>query len=146
MPRRAPYGTRRVDVRILTIPKNTDNPYAYDHAHRRRRPWEVRTKLPSCDATVTCVLSVLCLFLRFLAPVRVPHGFRKMPLRMQCGPQALEQPTANLADQYGAKTGPVKPTSMDAVWTTHDHGPKIVGSPSLKALHAHLTAMGYTTP
>ena len=23
---RAPYGTRRVDIRILTIPKNTDNP------------------------------------------------------------------------------------------------------------------------
>ena len=26
VPSRAPYGTRRVDVRILTIPKNTDNP------------------------------------------------------------------------------------------------------------------------
>ena len=30
-------------------------------------PWEVRTKSPSCDATVTCVLPVLCVFLRFLA-------------------------------------------------------------------------------
>ena len=26
VPTRAPYGTRRVDVRVLTIPKNTDNP------------------------------------------------------------------------------------------------------------------------
>ena len=26
VPTRAPYGTRRIDLRVLTIPKNTDNP------------------------------------------------------------------------------------------------------------------------
>ena len=29
--------------------------------------WEVRTKSPSCDAIVTCVLPVLCVFFRCLA-------------------------------------------------------------------------------
>ena len=51
-------------------------------------PWEVRTKSPSCDAIVTCVLPVLFVFLGFWPsePVRVPHGFRKVLLRMQYGP------------------------------------------------------------
>ena len=34
--------------------------------------------------------------------------------------RALEQPTASLADHYGANTGPIEPTSMGAFWTTHD--------------------------
>ena len=57
--------------------------------------------------------------------------------------RALEQPTACLADQYGANTGPVEPTYMDHAQLS---GPKIVGSPSLKAVHAHRSATGYTGP
>ena len=34
--------------------------------------------------------------------------------------RALEQSTASLADQYGANTRPVEPTSIGAFWTTHD--------------------------
>ena len=34
--------------------------------------------------------------------------------------RALEQPTASLVYQYGANTGPVKPTCMGVFWTTHD--------------------------
>ena len=73
------------------------------------------------------------------------HGFRKVPLRMQCGPVqtaqaradaalALKQPTAILADHYEANTGPVEATRMGAVWTMHDslraHNQR---KPSLKA-------------
>ena len=47
--------------------------------------------------------------------------------------RALKQPTASLAVQYEANTGPVKPTGMGASWTT-GHRPKIVGSPFLKAV------------
>ena len=61
---------------------------------RRGEPYEsvVHGKfVPSCDAIVTCVLPVLCVLLRFLAhcsiePICVSYGFRKVPLRMQCGP------------------------------------------------------------
>ena len=34
--------------------------------------------------------------------------------------QALEQPTASLAVQYGANTGLVEPTCMGVFWTTHN--------------------------
>ena len=34
--------------------------------------------------------------------------------------RALEQPTASLADRYGANTGLVEPTRMGVFWTTHD--------------------------
>ena len=35
VPTHAPYGTRRVDIQILMIPKNTDNPYNI-RAHPKR--------------------------------------------------------------------------------------------------------------
>ena len=54
-------------------------------------PWEVRTKSPSCDATVNCVLPVLCAFLRFLAqysinPYVYPTGFGRCHFGCSVGP------------------------------------------------------------
>ena len=34
--------------------------------------------------------------------------------------RALEQPIPSLADKYGANKGPVEPTNMGTIWTTHD--------------------------
>ena len=53
-----------------------------------------------------------------------PTGFGRYPFGCSAcradAVRALEQPTASLADQYGANTGPVEPTSMGAFGTTHD--------------------------
>ena len=73
---------------------------------------------------------------------------RKVPLRMQCGPVQTPYGLWNtlrpvLQNRIGANIGHVEP--MDAFRRTL-YGPKIVGSPSLKAVHAHLTATVYTAP
>ena len=79
----------------------------------------------SCDATVTCVLPVLCMFLRFWpsSNLRVSLGVPSdaVPARADAV-RALEHPTANLREQYGANTGPVEPTIMGAcrIWH-HDY-------------------------
>ena len=66
-----------------------------------------------------CVLKIFCPGEH--ASVRVPRRFRRCPFACSADSiQALEQPTASLADQYRANTGPVKPTSMAAIWTTRN--------------------------
>ena len=67
---------------------------------------------------------VPCVFFRFLAqysmnPYVYPAGFGRFPPSNAVwaradAVRALEQPTDSLADQYGANTGPVEPTSMGA--------------------------------
>ena len=60
---------------------------------------------------------------------------------------ALEQPTASLADQYVANTGPVEPTSNGAIWTTHDSlRSQNRRKPISETQHAHLSPTGYTAP
>ena len=54
-------------------------------------PWDVRSKSTSCHAIVTCVLSVLCMFFRFLAkysmnPYVYPAGFGRCPFGCRAGP------------------------------------------------------------
>ena len=114
-------------------------------------PWEVRTKSPSCDAIVTCLLPILCVFLRFLAqysmnPYLYTTGFGRCPFGCSAGRRT------DFGTTYGQSCRPVwgkyracRPTCMDVFWTTHD---------SLRAqnrrksipVHAHLSATGYTAP
>ena len=84
--------------------------------------------VPSCDAVVTCVLPVLCAFLRFLAqcsmnPYVYPTGFVRCPSGCSVGPCRCRTGfgTPSLAEQYGANTGHVEPTRMGACRITHDY-------------------------
>ena len=66
-------------------------------------------------------LCVLAIFWPSIAwPERVPYRFRKAVRARAGAVRALEQPTASLADQYEANTGPVESTCMGVFWTTHD--------------------------
>ena len=78
---------------------------------------------------VTCVLPVLCAFRLSFAqysmnPYVYPSGFEGAPVNAvrarADAVRALDEPTTSLADQYGANTGPLEPTSMCVIWTTHD--------------------------
>ena len=108
-------------------------------------PWQIRTKSLPCDAIVTCVFPVLCVFLRFLVqfsmnPYVYPTGFGRCPFECSAGP------CRRLTD-FGTSYGLSCKYCMGAFWTTTNlYGPKMVGSPSLKAVHPHLSATGYTAP
>ena len=70
-----------------------------------------------------CVLMIFCPVKH--EPVCVPRGFRKMPLRMQCGPVQTPYGLWNnlrpvLHTSMGQNTRSVEPTSMGAIWTMHD--------------------------
>ena len=91
-------------------------------------PWEVRTKSCSCDATVTCVLPVLCVFLRFLAqysmePYVYPTEFGRCPFGCSAGP--CRRPTG-FGTTYGQSCRPVwgkyracRTHIYGSFWTTH---------------------------
>ena len=91
-------------------------------------PWEVRTKSPFCDAIVTwfsrfsvcsCDFWPSIAWTRTCTP-RVSEGVSSDAVRARADAvRALKQPTASLADQYGANTGPVEPTCMGVFWPTH---------------------------
>ena len=69
-----------------------------------------------------CVLPILAQY--SMNPYVYPTGFGRCPFGCSAGPcrrrTGFGTPKASLADQYGANTGPVEPTSMGAFWTTHD--------------------------
>ena len=117
-------------------------------------PWEVRTKSSSCDAIVTCVLPILCVFVRCLAQlavshelVRVSYGFGMWPFGCIAGPCRRLTGFGTTNDQ---SCGPVCGKGLRTqVWASFGarttlYRPKIVGSQSLKAVHAHRSATGYT--
>ena len=115
-------------------------------------PWAVRTKSPgSCDAIVTCALPVLCVFLRFLAQYSMT---RTCTTRVSEGSAGPCRRLTGFGTTYGQSCRPVG--GKYRAYRIHMYGrllfgprttlyePKIVGSPSLKAVHAHLSATGYT--
>ena len=75
-----------------------------------------------------------CGFVRFFRWCLDPHG-RADAVR------ALEQPTASLAEQDGAK---YRTCEIHKYGCLSRDGPQIAGRPSLKAVHAHLSVTGYT--
>ena len=80
--------------------------------------------VPSCDATVTCVLPVL-----YVLAILAQYSMNPSDaVRAHADAVwALEHPTASLVEQYGANTGPVEPTSMGACQIWHARlctGPK----------------------
>ena len=93
-------------------------------------PWEVRTKSPSCDEIVTCVLPILCVFLRFLAqysmnPYVYPTGFERCPFGCSAGP--CRRRTGFGTTTYGQSCRPVwgkyrayRTHMYGRLWTTHD--------------------------
>ena len=104
-------------------------------------PWEVRTKSPSCDATVTCVLPVLCVFLRFLAQYsmnpyvyptdsgRCPSGCSAGPCRHRMGFETTYCQSCRLVwDKY-------KACRTHKYGRLLDHAPLSTGP---KSLEAHL--------
>ena len=109
-------------------------------------PWEVRTKLTSCDATVTCVLPVLCVFLRLFAQYsmnpyvtpRVLEGAPSDAVRAHADAvRALEQLTASLANLHGVNTGFVE---------RHLDHTRLSTSPKSTEAHFRKLKTGYTAP
>ena len=78
-------------------------------------------------------------------------GFVWCPFKYSTGPcgyrMGLAIPFGQSCEGVRGNTGPVGHTSMGALRNQHDSlWPKIVGSPCLKVVHAHLSATDYTAP
>ena len=85
-------------------------------------PWEVRTKSHSCDAIVPCVLSVLCVCLRFfvqysMSPYVYPMGFGRCPFGCSAGPCRRR---TGFGTTFGQTCRPVWGRCMGAFWTMRD--------------------------
>ena len=84
-------------------------------------------------------------------PYVYPTGFGRCPFGCSADPCGRR---AGFGTTYGLSYKPVwgkYKACRTHVWApfgprTTLYGPKIVGSPSLKAVHAHLSATGYTAP
>ena len=92
----------------------------------------------------------LC-FLATFDPVQhehvcVPLGFWKVSIRMQCGP--VQTPYGlwnNLRPVLQTSMGQIQGLKNQHVWAPIGRL-SIIGSPSLKAVHANFSATGYTAP
>ena len=81
-----------------------------------------------CDATVTCVLPVLCVFLRCLAqysmnPYVYPTGFGRCPFGCSAGPCRRRTGFGTIYGQScrpGQIQGLQNPHVWEPLWTTHD--------------------------